>query len=498
MLTRLNSCILTLCMMLAMAASPAQAQTDLYVVHFSGNKVTRHDAASGALLNSYSLTRPTAAEIGPDGNLYTVGYDGDLRKINPNTGAVIATLATDIATFPDDLNFGPDGNIYIACEFGPGILRYDVQGHPLPSPGNTGAVFFFGPANRFLSTAFDKQGNVYASDFGANQVFKFSPTGSLMGAFVQMGLDEPNDMRFGPDGNLYVCNRGTNDVRKFDGTTGAPLGVFASADELNGPESCDFGPDGNLYVASRNDSTVARFEQTTGEFIDTFIPDGLNDPVRVRFFGKSSFQLSGISPRAVKLRSGAFQMRLTGIGFGADPKVKMGSATMHILSKSDTSIVIDVPAKLLKATNTYKVTVVANGEKSNAVPFRVTNKFNPKMKIGPVTRTGKDPATGVKYAVLLLQNIGVADITNLELTGSRLYFDSRHPTLFVQPVNITLERGASPPGTFVDTPPGYRLQVRFDFPPLAAGNLTGGTFSVQGTSNEGPLNVGKVKLVFPP
>jgi len=39
-------------------------------------------------------------------------------------------------------------------------------------------------------------------------------------------------MIFGPDGDLYVAHRKGDNVLKFDGGTGASLGVFASG---NGP-----------------------------------------------------------------------------------------------------------------------------------------------------------------------------------------------------------------------------------------------------------------------
>ena len=261
----------------------AQPQSDLYIANFFGNKITRHDPSSGALISTFNVFQPTGAQLGPDGNLYVVSYDHTLRRYNAKTGAVLATLATNIATFPDDLIFGPDGNIYIPCEFGPGILRYSIGGAPLPSVNNTGATFFYGPSNRFVRCTFGADGNLYVSDFGANQVFRFNPSGTLLGAFVQSNLHGSIDVKFGPDGNLFVANRETNNISKFDRSTGSFLGIFASGNGLSKADSFDFGLDGNLYVASRTANKVTRFDGMTGAFIDEFIVSGLNDPHTIKF-----------------------------------------------------------------------------------------------------------------------------------------------------------------------------------------------------------------------
>jgi sugar lactone lactonase YvrE len=485
---------------LAAAARPAVAQSDLYVCNFNGSTVTRHNASTGALIWTLNVPLPTGAEIGPDGNLYTVGYDAVIRRFNPTTGALLATLATRIARFPDDLHFGPDGNIYIACELGPGILRYDINGNPQPSAGNSGAVFFFG-SNRFISTAFGKDGNLYATDYGSNTVWKFSPFGSLLGAFANQNLFGPIDLRFGPDGDLYVANRTTNDVRRFDGATGAFLGVFASGNGLDKSDSLDFGPGGNLYVASRNTDVIDRFAGGTGAFIDTFVSAGLSDPYRIRFFGTTPVTITKITPAAVKVNSAAFQMTIDGTGFAANSTARFNNTLMSVISATSTRIVISVPASLLTSTRVYNVIVSANGKLSNAIPFKVTNTNTsapPNFKILPVHRTGVDPISLYRYAVLLFENQGTADITNINLSTVRLYYDPNNANTYIQPVDVRLEAGANPAGTLLDTPPGYRLQVRFTFPQTPTGPVKSGVLSVVGTSAQGNFNAGSLFLLFPP
>jgi len=63
---------------------------------------------------------------------------------------------------------------------------------------------------------------------------------------------------FGPDGNLYINSHKNDSVVRFDGKTGAPMGVFAQGPELQQPAGLEFGPDGNLYVASHGPNPILR------------------------------------------------------------------------------------------------------------------------------------------------------------------------------------------------------------------------------------------------
>jgi len=500
MLTRFHR-ILTLLVitMMAYAAMPAKAQSDLYIVNFFGNKVTRHDGATGALLNTISITEPTGAEIGPDGFLYTVGYDGTIRRLNPTTGALLATIATNVATFPDDLHFGPDGNIYIACELGQGILRFDRNGAPAPAPGKSGAVFF-ATSERLTSSTFGPDGALYATDYGANLVFRINPTNGGATTFTANHMDGPLDLRFGADGNLYVANRNTNNISRFNGVTGQFIDVFVSGSGLNKTDSFDFGPDGNLYVASRNNNTVLLFSGISGTFISTFISSGLADPYRVRFSRTAAsgpVSIANITPNSAAVNSPDFPTTINGAGFSANSVVRFNNTQVPFISASATAIKLKVPAALLTSQRTYNVTVSTFGKTSNAVAFRVTatdlNKPAPHLQIVGYVRTGIDPDTGDRYAVLLLGNTGGSDITNINFSDVRFYYDDTH---YFSPTSISLEAGAIPAGTFSDTPPGAFLQVRFAIPFSAPLNRGTAVISIQGTSTQGAFNAGSRYLIF--
>ena len=211
--------------------------------------------------------------------------------------------------------------------------------------------------------------------------------------------------------------------------------------------------------------------------------------------------ISGISPATAKVNSAAFQMTISGAGFAGNSSVRFNNTAVSVVSATSSALVVNVPANLLTTARTYNVTVVTGGKSSNAMPFRVTsatvNNTPPNLKIVGSHRTGIDPFSGTKYSVLLLENTGGADITNIALSDVRFYFDRNRPTLYVKPTNMILETGASPPGNLSRTAPGELLQIRWEWPATIIGPVQSGNISIRGTSNEGAINAGTRYLVFP-
>jgi len=86
-------------------------------------------------------------------------------------------------------------------------------------------------------------------------------------------LDGPTSASFGPDGALYVASFETDEILRYEGQTGAYLGVFVSAGlgNLNGPDAgTKFGSDGLLYVPSFWNDRVLRYD-AQGNFVDAFV-----------------------------------------------------------------------------------------------------------------------------------------------------------------------------------------------------------------------------------
>jgi len=139
-------------------------------------------------------------------------------------------------------------------------------------------------------------------------------TGASLGPFASGGgLSEPVHAVFGPDGNLYVCDIGNGAVLRYNGTTGAFLSTFVSGIDNGvdptfgftlGPLGLAFGPDGNLYVSNDFTNNVQRFNGTTGASLGTFVSAGLDVPTGLVFGPDGNLYVSSFNTNVVQRYSG--------------------------------------------------------------------------------------------------------------------------------------------------------------------------------------------------
>ncbi len=115
--------------------------------------------------------------------------------------ALIALSATMAAAVPFQ-----KGDVFAAVNNGQ-VQHYDSGGVLLETL-NTG----FGGFTSGM--AFDSSGNLYVTDFTANNVSVFNNTGALLGTFGS-GYSIPESILFNAAGTVYVGNFG-NGIRKFD------------------------------------------------------------------------------------------------------------------------------------------------------------------------------------------------------------------------------------------------------------------------------------------
>jgi sugar lactone lactonase YvrE len=108
-------------------------------------------------------------------------------------------------------------------------------------------------------------------------------TQALIGAsHSEMPSEDFAGMAVGADGNFYVVDNtlGDGTVMRFDGATGAYLGVFIDSSDSGGmksPRGMAFGPDGRLYVGCVNtnqESQIVRYDGKSGAFVNAFVAPG--------------------------------------------------------------------------------------------------------------------------------------------------------------------------------------------------------------------------------
>jgi peptidylamidoglycolate lyase len=161
---------------------------------------------------------------------------------------------------------------------------------------NSGKILTSWGADLFImphGLTVDKYNNVWVTDVGLQQVFKFSPGGHLLmklGTERAAGSDEshfnmPTDVAVANDGSFYVSDGyGNNRVVKFSsggrylsewGGKGNAPGAF------NLPHAIDLDIDGNVYVADRGNKRVQEFDPD-GKFIAAWWEKDFGDIYSVR------------------------------------------------------------------------------------------------------------------------------------------------------------------------------------------------------------------------
>lgn len=217
--------------------------------------------------------------------------------------AAVAACAMPAVAAPN----GSRDYLIVANYREPSILRYDFQ------TGAFDGVLAVGGENGLIgprALAIGAEGLLYVDSTGMEYmpqapgdvpaILKYDiRTGAFRGVFTDLstdpsGADWYRSMRFGPDGNLYVGPHkdGQDEIGiyRFNGTTGQPMGIFASAPSGSEAAGLSWGSDNNLYVTMAWGGVINVFDGQTGAFLrsinasqtghcsincSTFGPDGL-------------------------------------------------------------------------------------------------------------------------------------------------------------------------------------------------------------------------------
>ena len=136
-------------------------------------------------------------------------------------------------------------------------------------------------ANLFImphGLSVDKENNVWITDIGLQQIFKFTHDGKLLMKLGEARIpandsthfDHPTDVAVATDGSFYVSDGYRNSrVIKFskEGKYLFQWGNKGSGEgEFNIPHGIDLDSRGNVYVADRENNRIQKFD-STGNFV---------------------------------------------------------------------------------------------------------------------------------------------------------------------------------------------------------------------------------------
>lgn len=276
-------------------ATNAPAKPILYVQANSPSpaRILAVDLDTKTLLGTFAdatgaaFVGPNAFTTAPDGTIYVAYRTGssslEIRRYSPTTYTFIDVFATSTSPPVRKLAFGADGNLYVGFAT-TGVRKLDAT--------TAADVGFAGGSGGLEDFEFGPNGNLYAArptGGSTRDVREFDPaTGSLIGTLISNSqIVNVTDIAFGADGNLYLHEPGTFSIRRFDGSSGADLGVVTT---LAGPIA--FGPGDDLFIA-RN-SSIQRRDPATGALIEEYITSAMVGGYAS--FGSMHFVLDSSAP----------------------------------------------------------------------------------------------------------------------------------------------------------------------------------------------------------
>ncbi len=202
-----------------------ESQDIVLVPNLQTNNINKYDIDTGAYLGEFAsgLNGPTRLEIGPDGLLYALQWNGGFVKRYQQNGDFVDDF-TDVAI------------------------------------------------SQAIGIAWDSDNNLYVSSFNNGNngfVRKFNASGVHQGLFINTSLSGPTDIWFDEEGNMLVNDWSANKVKKFDA-----LGFFV-ADFITGigqPEGVDM-LDGNSLIGDSRAGAVKMYD-SEGEFLRNIVSPG--------------------------------------------------------------------------------------------------------------------------------------------------------------------------------------------------------------------------------
>jgi peptidylamidoglycolate lyase len=191
----------------------------------------------------------------------TIGQD-TILALDPASGALLASFGAGRFQIPHGLALDRDDNIWVTDVGLHQVFKFSPQGELLLTLGEAGRAdgdrsHFDGPTD----VAVGADGAIYVADgYGNARVVKFSPEGAYLMQWGGRGsapgqFDVPHGIAIDGRGQVYIADRGNARIQVFDGA-----GRFLreiSGPGIGRPWAVDLGADGTLYAVDGGDQDPA-------------------------------------------------------------------------------------------------------------------------------------------------------------------------------------------------------------------------------------------------
>ncbi|MFZ1769651.1 MAG: hypothetical protein WAU00_10670, partial [Caldilinea sp.] len=225
--------------------------------------------------------------IAVDANFIYVAdqWNNRVQIFNRTTRAYVATLggqrgaANSQMDNPRDVVVDAASNIYVSDTGNDRVQQFNQARQYVRTYGVTGVPYTTDlfHINEPRGVAVANDGSVYIVEEGGNRLLKFNADGAPQWSIGQSGINggwdgennlfnQPEDVAIAPSGNIFVVDTWNHRIQVFtpSGAYVRTLGVAGESGQdnahFNGPRGVGFAPDGSLYVADGENARVQIFD----------------------------------------------------------------------------------------------------------------------------------------------------------------------------------------------------------------------------------------------
>ncbi len=277
-------------------------QSEIWVASAGTDQLLRFDGETGDFIEtafsveSGGMSFRTDMIVNDAQQLFFIAFS-DIYQFDRQTNSVIKVLDRSQlqSNFPVHLNLDDQQNLLVNNGLGVSHL----EGFALTESGNN---FAFSTNSQLVLRDMLVVGNrLLVLSRSSNQLFIYDLTNLTLAPQIlsPQGLDKPEHIVMDAQSNIYVSNAGSKNITQFD-AQGNFLGewVAAGAGGLGTPRCLAIGPEGSLYVCSTENNQILKYDGQSGAFLGIAVnaqASALQQPVSIVFVGKAadSQRLSG-------------------------------------------------------------------------------------------------------------------------------------------------------------------------------------------------------------